>query len=183
LEQLISGAGGGGGGGGEPLLRLPSDVMRAVLDRLLPADRAALRSSSRAGRAAANARVARMVLYESDLEAAGQLQLSEVFPDLKEVRITLDGSSRAGADDDSDEDGSGAAAGTWRPQPSVQLPGRFAGSCTLSAGAGAGGGAGRVTRGRRRGVVEARAAAVLARCAPEVCGFSHAGDRTFGCCM
>lgn len=151
--------------GGSPLLSLPADVTRAVLSRLLPADCAALRLSCRAGRAAAAPRVSRAALLERDLEAAAKLPLAALFPDLNEVRITLDGSSRADGSSSDDDDGVTRPVGAWRSPSAAQLPGRFAGSCTL-----AGGGGGAQRRGAGRGAVEARAAAVLERCVPEVGG-------------
>jgi hypothetical protein len=158
-------------GAAAPLLRLPPDVLRAVLQRLLPADRAALRAACRGGRAAANARVGTLVLSERDLEAAARLRLSALFPDATDLRITLDGSSAAAAAAaaasaaGSGSPLSGSPPGSLRPAaapaPAAQLPGRFAGSCTLSGPVRGGGGA--------ASVAEARAAAVLQLCCPQVC--------------
>jgi hypothetical protein len=167
---------------GSPLLRLPPDVMRSVLARLLPADCAALRASSRAGRAASAPRAARLALRERDLAAAARLPLAlaAAFPEARELQITLDGSSRTGGgvedgDGDSSDDGgmrAGGAAPSHAPAPprAAPPPGRFAGSCTVAASAAAsgGGGASGAARGRRRGGVEARAAAVIDAVAPEV---------------
>lgn len=147
----------------EPLMQLPPDVMRSILQRLLPADRAALRGSSKAARDAVNARVAVLVLYERDLEAAAsKMRAAPTFPEIKEARITLDGSSNSQSDDE--EDGPpGGGSSMWRPAPApaAQLPGRFAGSCTLGAGG---------RRSQAWGVIEMRAAAVLERCTPRVRG-------------
>jgi hypothetical protein len=188
-----------------PLLQLPVDVMHAVLARLLPADRAALRAASRAGRAAANARVGTLTLRARDFGPGGggggddaPRRLAERFPLVKEVRLTLDGSDWAaaaagphGADPQRSSQGavlqepdrrrrsegnsgsgsqSSSASGSPNltghgllqpPPPAAQLPGRFAGSCTVSGGLGGGAGAAPTA-------FEQRVASVLQACAPEV---------------
>jgi hypothetical protein len=155
------------------LARLPHDVALRVLSWLLPSDRKALRAACRAGRAAANLHAGALVLWERDLAAAAAVRLPLRFPAASELVITLDGTSASAS-----SSGGGIAivngvaspgtsppggllprASMSPPTTTSQLPGRFAGSCTLRGGAGGPSVA---------SAAEAAAASIVQQCAPKV---------------